>query len=119
MLLIAILLISSSASATDIYKCTDEEGNVAFLQTPCPAEKNPAAEPPAEKVAAEVADEAAYVLPPIESNRSFEEIEECKEPYRDEIDEIDADMRVAYAPEQLEDYKKRLRTLTQHMRACG
>ena len=115
MLLIGLLLIGAAAAGADIYKCTDDQGNVAYLQTPCPVEKKAVVEPPTE----EISDEVEYSLAPADGNRSFEEIEACKEPYRDEIDEIDAEMRVAYSPEQLEEYKKRLRTLTQQMRACG
>ncbi|MGI9270803.1 MAG: DUF4124 domain-containing protein [Woeseiaceae bacterium] len=124
MLLYALLLAASPAVGTDIFKCTDEEGNVAYLQTPCPEAKNPAAQTPvdtedADAVSDTPAFEDPYTLAPITSDRSFEEIEECKQPYRDEVDEIFAALGGAYTPEQGEDFKKRLRTLTQQMRACG
>lgn len=118
MLFLATVLLGMSANAADIYKCTDEEGNVAYLQTPCPVEKKPVAEPPAE-AEVEAEEEAVPDLPPVVSNRSSEEIDACKEPHRDEVDEIYVALGGVFTPEQGEEYKKRLRTLTQNMRACG
>jgi hypothetical protein len=51
--------------------------------------------------------------------RSFEETEECKNPLRDEIDAIEAEMLRGYTSEQSEDFKQRLIELTKEMRACG
>jgi hypothetical protein len=53
------------------------------------------------------------------TSRSPELIEECKDSYRDQIDEIDAQMRRGYSSAQGEVYRERLRTLTQQLRACG
>jgi hypothetical protein len=55
---------------------------------------------------------------PVASNRSAEEVEACKEPHRDAIDNIEAEMLRGYSAEQGEIYKQELRTLTQAMRAC-
>ena len=52
------------------------------------------------------------------SGRSLEAIDACKQHYRDEIDEIDADMRRGYGSEQGEVYRQRLRLLTEKLRAC-
>ena len=52
------------------------------------------------------------------TSRSPEQIEECKDNYRDQIDEIDAQMRRGYSSDQGEIYRERLRTLTQQLRAC-
>lgn len=52
------------------------------------------------------------------SGRSDEEIQTCKKHYRDLIDEIDAEMRGGYSSEQGEVYRRRLRQLTQKLRAC-
>ena len=52
------------------------------------------------------------------SGRSLEAIEACKQHYRDEIDEIDAEMRGGYGSEQGEVYRQRLRLLTEKLRAC-
>ena len=58
------------------------------------------------------------VLRSTPTSRSPEQIEECKNNYRDQIDEIDAQMRRGYSSEQGEAYRERLRTLTQQLRAC-
>ena len=117
-LFLVVVLLGMSAEAADIYKCIDAEGNVAYLQAPCPVEKKPTLVPPAESEA-EAEEETVLESTPVVSNRSFEEIEACKDPYRDEVDAIYVALGGAYTPEQGEDFKKRLRTLTQHMRACG
>ena len=56
---------------------------------------------------------------PAESNQTHEEVEACKDPLRDAIDEIEAEMLRGFSPEQGEEYKVKLRTLTEDMRACG
>jgi len=119
------------AAHADIYKCTDEYGNVAYLQTPCPAEK-------VEETAvthdadARVADAAqgkemtesspAPQSPETQtpsSRRPGEPLEVCKKRYRDQIDEIDAEIRADFSPAQGDVYKERLIALTQQLRACG
>ena len=128
-----IMLISALASAAyaDIYKCTDEHGNVAYLQTPCPVEE---AEKPAathdEDAQVVEAEQDDYVpestperrsteasVPP--SRRAGETLQGCKKRYRDQIDEIDAEMRTAFSPEQGAAYKDRLLVLTKQLRACS
>ncbi len=52
------------------------------------------------------------------SGRSQEEVLACKQHYRDEIDEIDAEMRNGYSSEQGEVYRLRLRLLSEKLRAC-
>ena len=105
------------AAQAEIYKCTDEYGNVAYLQTPCPIEV--AKEP-------EVADEEEDVedvtefLPepqPVETNipssrQPDEPLEACKKRYRDQIDKIDAELGVSLSPSQASAYKERLLELT-------
>ena len=44
--------------------------------------------------------------------------DQCKQRYRDEIDAIDAQMRSGYDSAQGEAYRKRLRALTNSLRAC-
>ena len=120
MLFLVVFLPGMSVEAADIYKCTDAEGNVAYLQTPCPIEKKSAIEPPSEiDVEVEAEEETVLKSTRVVSNRSFEEIEACKDPYRDEVDAIYVALGDVYTPEQNDEFKKRLRTLTQHMRACG
>ena len=113
---IVLLLLGASAAGADIYKCEDPEGNVAYLQTPCPIEKKesvePVIEPDPEKI------ESVPETPEAEY-RTQEEIEACKEPLRNSIDEIEAAMLRGYTSAEGEEFKKKLRTLTQAMRACG
>jgi hypothetical protein len=37
---LVLLLMVSTASGTDIYKCTDKNGTVSYGDTPCPGQKN-------------------------------------------------------------------------------
>lgn len=52
------------------------------------------------------------------NSRSVEDVDTCKQHYRDAIDEIDAEMRRGYSSEQGEAYRQRLRLLTEKLRAC-
>lgn len=108
-----------------IHKCVDADGNVAYQDSPCPEnaaetvgspeqdEQAQAAEPPEDAEREEV---VSYV--PVTSKRSIEEVEACKEPHRDEIDAIEAEMLRGYSAEQGELFKQELRMLTEAMRAC-
>ena len=125
---IFLLLLSMPALAqSEIYKCVDADGNLTFQDSPCPepaaeSEAEPASEPtvaePASVPAAAAvpADGVSYV--PVASNRSATEVEDCKDPHRDAIDEIEAQMLRGYSAEQGESYKQELRALTDAMRAC-
>jgi hypothetical protein len=96
----------------------DAEGNVAYQQTPCPVVKvKPEVEELAEQP--EEAEEVEVLQAPAASNQSREEVEACKDPLREAIDEIEAEMLRGFSPEQGEEFKVKLRTLTQDMRACG
>ena len=44
--------------------------------------------------------------------------EQCRNSYRDQIDDIDAQMRSGYDSAQGEVYRERLRVLTKNLRAC-
>jgi len=116
---------------SEIYKCVDADGNLIFQDSPCPEpaaepEAEPGAEPASEPTVAEPApvptaaavpaDGVSYV--PVASNRSATEVEDCKDPHRDAIDEIEAEMLRGYSAEQGESYKQELRALTDAMRAC-
>jgi hypothetical protein len=123
---LVFLLAALSANAdSEIYKCVDADGNVAYQQTPCPVVKEVAdgleAVEAVEAVETVETVEVAEELPqpPASSNLTQEEVEACKDPLRDEIDEIEAEMLRGFAAEQGEAFKVKLRTLTQEMRACG
>jgi hypothetical protein len=118
------------AAHADIYKCKDEHGNVAYLQTPCPVEKleeSPATNDDDAHAAEAAPDEEVMDSPPQRQSSALqtpssrlpgEPLDECKKRYRDQIDEIDAEMRTRFSPEQGEAYKERLMTLTKQLRAC-
>jgi len=119
------------AAHAEIYKCTDEYGNVAYLQTPCPAKKveETAVTHDADARIAEAAqgEEMTESSPEPQSTETHipssrqpgEPLEDCKKRYRDQIDKIDAEIPTALSPEQGEVYKERLIALTQQLRACG
>jgi hypothetical protein len=120
---LTVLLLSAPLASSDIHKCVDEDGNVAYQQTPCPEpveseplEPLPASEPEPLPVAAE--------KPPAEPElvraelKRPEDVEACKIPLREAIDEIEAEMLRGYSAERGEEFKQELRVLTEAMRAC-
>ncbi len=129
-LLIPLATALAPAAHADIYKCTDEHGNVAYLQTPCPVERVEEAPAPDEEdvptVEALTDDEllASYPEPQSteaqvpSSRQPGEALDECKKRYREQIDEIDAEMKAVFSTEQGDAYKERLLALTKLLRAC-
>jgi hypothetical protein len=116
-----ILLISSlmPVAHAEIYKCTDEFGNVAYLQTPCPAEKVEETEVPQDEEMPESSPEPQTPEAQTPSSRRpGEPIEDCKKRYRDHIDEIDAGILATDSPSKSAEYKEQLLALTRQLRAC-
>lgn len=118
-----VLLSSTSLAYSDIHKCVDEEGNVAYQQTPCPPPVE--SEPLEPETAVETeslpvtADEPRAKLGPANVEpKTPADVVSCKIPLREAIDEIEAEMLRGYPAEQGEEYKQELRALTQEMRAC-
>ena len=122
----ALLLISaalySSAGHAEIHRCTDADGNMVFSQFPCaeepavpkddePSEEAEAVETDDTRPADQDVDAAARVRDP-------RAVAQCKQPYRDAIDAIEARMLDGYTPDQGAAYKKQLLGLTQGMRRC-
>lgn len=117
------LFVAPAANAdVEIHKCVDADGGVVYQQTPCPiVKKEPKEEPnevpeiaglpdqPEEAVEEEIEQEVI----------AEEDVKACKDPLRDAIDAIEAEMLRGFLPEQAEEFKAKLRTLTQKMRACG
>lgn len=117
--LTTLLLIGSLANAdSEIHKCVDADGNIAYQQTPCPVEKKKTEVVELSEQLEELEEEQAPQVAVV-SNLTHEEVEACKEPLRDAIDEVEAEMLRGFSPEQGEEFKVKLRTLTQEMRACG
>ena len=105
----------------DIYKCTDEYGNVAYLQLPCPAKivQQPEVPEPAAADAPEPEPQPPTQAQTPSSRLEGELLEDCKQRYRNQIDEIDAEIPSDNTAEQGEVYKERLLALTRQLRACG
>lgn len=120
---LTVLLVSAPLAFSEIHKCVDEDGNVAYQQTPCPepVESEPLApvpsvEPESSPVAADE--------PPVEAEqvraelKRPQDVEACKIPLREAIDEIEAEMLRGYPAERGEEFKQELHVLTEAMRAC-
>jgi hypothetical protein len=119
-MLTTLLLVFSSLAQADIHRCTDAEGSIIFQQMPCaepePEQEETGEQAPTAEVEASTEDVVARTEPP--EPKSPELVAQCKKKYRDAIDGIDAEMRERYTPEQADDYKQRLRVLTEQLRAC-
>lgn len=107
------------AAAAEIHRCTDENGNMIFSQFPC-AEEEATEEEPEPEAAAEDAGEAVMsdnidAAPEVREGKS---VAECKKPYRDAIDSIEARMLNGYTADQAEAYKEELLGLTKGLRSC-
>ena len=126
-----ILLAASLPAHAEIYKCTDEDGNVSYQQTPCPVQKTEAApatedegSQPAEPVQDDYVPESTPEPRSTQSRASSsrqpgESLGDCKKRYRDQIDEIDAEMRTKFSAEEGAAYKENLLALTKQLRACS
>ena len=117
------LLLSAPLASSDIHKCVDEDGNVAYQQTPCPepVESEPLVPVPAleeESPPATAAEPPADPEPAIAELKKPADVEVCKIPLREAIDEIEAEMLRGYSAERGEEFKQELRVLTEAMRAC-
>ena len=109
---------------TEIHKCTDADGGITYSQLPCPPAKadSPDAAEAAENTEEDSAstDEDDYVVFQVEDRapRSAEEVAACKKKYRDQIDAIDAEMKLEYSADKADNYKQRLLQLTRQLRLC-
>jgi len=116
LIVVGLCLFSTARAQTQIHKCTDADGNVAYSQLPCPP-------PPAnvEPEKAEPDTEAVTEVPVEEPAAEPEQVIDrsaCKKRYRDAIDAIDAEIGREYSPAKAEQYKERLLALTRKLRRC-
>ena len=129
---------TSVAADTEIYRCSLEDGTIAFQEMPCaePAadgeDDSETGESPGDSETPAAADDASdFVNPFDESADPPTQVEptlpepvsqdraECEKMTRDAIDAIDLEMREsAYTKEQGRAYLAELRELTQQLRAC-
>lgn len=124
----AIGLSLSAAAEADVYRCEDPEQGVVYQQTPCPEPEPEEATAAAEETAMEPTTQRKVVgrheavediiAAEQEEQARREEIEACKQQYRDAIDAIDLEIQNSYTPEQREYYLGRLKALTDKMAAC-
>jgi hypothetical protein len=123
---------------TEIHRCVQEDGTIAFQATPCPEpsvdvgddsesveDQGTDEEPIADDHVFDVvspADEPESVPPTAEPalpEALSQDRAECEKTTRDAIDTIDLEMREqAYTKEQGEAYLARLLQLTEQLRAC-
>jgi hypothetical protein len=122
---IALLLIAAiyvSDVQAEIYRCTSDDGNMVFSQVPCAKEPEEAKEEKAaEESEATEADEATPADIDVDGTMHVGDsgaVAQCKKPYRDAIDAIEARMLNGYTPDQGEAYKKQLLGLTKGLRRC-
>lgn len=127
----AALCGASSAAQTEIHRCEQADGTIAFQEQPCP---DPAARPAPNEPPADDAEGPADDFfdfdnpfdappgeapePPASDGPPSAERSACEKRTRDAIDEIDLEIRRDYSPERREDYLLRLRELTAELRAC-
>jgi hypothetical protein len=136
-LLVLMLAAASAAADTEIHRCLQEDGTIAFQEMPCPkqgvdaddvsksdesrgAGENPASDdafdfvnPFDEPARTPAAAETARPEPPSQDRA------ECEKTTRDAIDAIDLEMReTTYTKEQGEEYLTELLVLTQQLRGC-
>ena len=137
-ILVLMLAAASAAADTEIHRCSQEDGTIAFQEMPCPEQAvdaddgsksdesrsagknaasdddafdfvNPFDEPAGTPAAAETTGPG-----PVSQDRA-----ECEKTTRDAIDAIDLEMReTAYTKEQGEEYLAELLVLTQQLRGC-
>lgn len=124
LIVVSFCLLNTAGAQTQIYKCADADGGVAYSQLPCAPQKS---EEPEKTEPDTKAESSAPVTPEQELSKTEIVREEpesktgssaCKKRYRDAIDAIDAEIGLEYSPEKAEQYKQRLMVLTRKLRQC-
>ena len=112
LVIVGCCLFGTAGAQTQIHKCTDADGNVAYSQLPCP--------PPVTAAPDKIEpDKEAVTEIPEEEPEQVVDQSACKKRYRDAIDAIDAEIGQDYSPGKAEQYKERLLVLTRKLRQCG
>jgi hypothetical protein len=122
LLLVGAAILPSEGYA-EIHRCKDADGNMVFSQFPCaeePAAEQKEQEPEAKAAEGEASDSQ---VPDADVDvathvRDSQMVTQCKKPYRDAIDAIEARMLNGYTPDEGEAYKKQLLGLTRGLRNC-
>lgn len=113
----AVLLIAQPMIArADIYTCTAADGITSYQQTPCADPVDERDDDEEDAAVEERESEAAPIAEPQAPDPGL--VAACKKRYRDEIDKIDAEMRDGFSPDERENYRERLRALSQQLGQC-
>ena len=131
---IALLLLPIAGLSTEveIHRCTQEDGTVAFQETPCPEPADVDSVDTPDNAEAQVSSDDffdfvnPYDQPEAQPQPSKPELPEtlsrdradCEKTTRDAIDAIDLEMRQGYSKEEGQDYLTELLALTHQLRAC-
>jgi len=124
LIIVSLCLLNTASAQTQIHKCKDADGGVAYSQLPCAPQKSVESEKTEPDAKAESATpvsveqelsitEIPQEEPELETNRSA-----CQKRYRDAIDAIDAEIGREYLPDKAEQYQQRLLLLTRNLRQC-
>ena len=124
----ALLSYANSDAQTEIYRCPQPDGTIAFQEQPCPSETPPQPEreePPEDSTDDFFSFENPFDAPPEEAPQKDTEARppsaersQCQKLARDAIDAIEQEMLQEYAPEQRDEYLARLTVHTRELRAC-
>ena len=137
-MVVLVLAAASAAADTEIHRCLQADGTIAFQEMPCaerPVDANDGSESEESRSAGETPaadddvfdfvnpfDEPASPPAPFEAKLPepvSQDRAECEKTTRDAIDAIDLEMReTAYTKEQGDAYLAELLELTQQLRAC-
>lgn len=110
----------ASAQQSEIHRCIQDDGTIAFQEMPCPEKAPSDEEEPAPDAVRDEYDEFfvadTYVVPDVEL--PSEDRAACEKTTRDAIDAIDLEMRKGFTEEEGEAYLATLLELTQQLREC-
>ena len=120
------------STEVEIHRCTQEDGTVAFQETPCPEPADVDSVDTPEDAEAQVSSDDFFDFvnpydepeaPPQPSKPELPETlsrnrADCEKTTRDAIDAIDLEMRQGYSKQEGQDYLTELLALTQQLRAC-
>ena len=124
LIIVSSCLLNTANAQTQIHKCTDADGGVAYSQLPCAPQKfveSKKIEPDAKAESAIPVSERQELSTnetPQEEHELATNRSACKKRYRDAIDAIDAEIGREYSPDKAEQYKQRLLILTRKLRQC-
>ena len=124
LIIVSFCLLNTASAQTQIHKCTDADGGVAYSQLPCAPQKSVESEKVEPDAKAESAapvsakQELSITEIPQEELELETNASACKKRYRDEIDAIDAEISREYSTDRAEQYKQQLLLLTRKLREC-